>query len=273
MKSYNRACCVRMVRIRTSFYRLFAFLTVVALAVACIFWRSHSQIASRIIMCAHENVKLIDPQWKYIKVFNKENGYNSEPLVVIDDYLIIANRDDEAEKDRVQAYNLKTGQVTWSALQEFAGGLETRTLVITDQYIANYDSRPIVTVFDTTSGQIVLERPSGFIYSLAMDAQHLFIHDYWGHVRAYELPGGNLVWDRALSNGVESGLSHLLPSKEGLIISQHDKTQILDPSNGEVKKQFSIDKGTRPNLYEGKFLVTSDQTMLRASSIDTGELI
>ena len=116
-----------------------------------------------------------------------------------------------------------------------------------------------------------IEEP--WIFSLALDDQRLYVHDYFGNFRAYNLPEGELVWERRLPEAMRS--SELFVTQGRLVVSLLTGFWILDAENGQTLAEFAPNPSASAWLYNG-FLVGDEGgglAFLQAISIETGELV
>lgn len=246
-----------------------------------VFLLSACQLVSRppgekVPACAQEDIILLEPGWQVAWSARIENGYIKARPYVIRDYLIVIDRDiSNPTQKRIRAYHLHTGKEVWRS-PWFRGYPDRGTLRIASaSYIAGYaNASTTVFVWHVESGELAAQIEGPWVFSLALDDQRLYVHDYFGNFRAYNLPGGKLAWERQLPEAMRGG--DLFVTQGRLVVSLLTGLWILDTESGQTIAQFPPNPSASTWLYEDTFMVGDEGAglaFLQAVSIETGELV
>jgi len=227
-------------------------------------------------VCAHEDITLLEAGWQVAWSVQIEDGYIKDRPYVVRDHLIMIDRDISNPRQRqIRAYYLRTGEEAWTSPYS-REHLARKTLRVANaSYIAGYaDNSTTVFVLAIESGEVIVQIKGAWVFSLALDDQRLYVHDYFGNFRAYDLPGGSLVWERQLPEAMRA--SDLFVIQERLIVSLLTGIWILDAESGQTVAKFPPKSSASTWLYEDTFLVGEEGVglaFLQAVSIETGELL
>ena len=226
--------------------------------------------------CTHEDIVLLEPGWQVAWSAEIEDMYISDPPFIAGNSLIVITRlIANQSQNQVHAYDLHTGERIWAASDIGVGSPSphSQTLRATDTYIAScfhYST----SVLYTNSGEVAFQIDGPWVFSLALGDKRLYVHDYFGSFRAYNLPGGELAWERQLPEAMRG--SDLFATRGQLVVSLLTGLWVLDAENGQTITQFPPNSSASTWLYEDIFLVGEKGVglaSLQAVSFETGELV
>lgn len=228
--------------------------------------------------CAQEQVTLLEPGWEVIWSARIEDGYVSKPPFVAGDYLIVTDRTiGRRSRPRIRTYQISSGQEVWVSSDVEVGALSLQTLAFTREYVATHAFNS-TSVLRVDSGETVLELDGLWVFSLALDEERLYVHDYSGNFRAYNLPTGELAWERQLPEATRN--SDLFVTQGRLVVDLLEGLWLLDTESGQIINHLPPDRSSsrtaHPGLYEDTFLVGEEGVglvFLQAVSLETGELL
>jgi outer membrane protein assembly factor BamB len=218
----------------------------------------------------------LEPGWQVAWSAKIEDMYISDPPFVVGNSLVVITRlIANQSQNRVHAYDLHTGEEIWAVLDIGVGSPSphSQTLRATDTYIASC-SRNSTSVLYTNSGEAAFQIDGPWMFSLTLDNERLYLHDYFGNFRAYNLPGGELAWERQLPEAMRG--SDLFVTQGRLVASLLTGLWILDAESGQTIAQFPPNSSASTWLYEDTFLVGEKGVglaSLQAVSLETGELV
>jgi outer membrane protein assembly factor BamB len=228
--------------------------------------------------CAQEEATLLEPDWRIAWSAKIEDGYIELPLFVTEDYLMIVDRAITNQHiKRIRAYDPYSGREAWSSSVAPIGS-PGQTFLVTEKYIATHARDSTVVLYAESGETAVQFGSSGLpslagVFSLALDdaGERLYVHDFFGNFRAYQLPTGELVWERRMPEAMRA--SNLFVAQGQLIVSLLTGLWILDTENGHILTQFPVDKSADARLYENELLVGEELNSLRAVSIRSGQIV
>lgn len=233
---------------------------------------------AKVAACVDEKVELIKPGWQVAWSANTEDGYIQLPLFATRDYAIVVDRlIASPNQKRIRAYAVQSGEEVWSSSIDNIGSPGRQTFLVTDKYIATYAGN-VTTILYTESGEVALQLGSSglpgptSVFTLALDEKNdrLYVHDFSGYFRAYNLGTKEMVWERQMQEAMRA--SNLFVTNGHLVVSLLSGLWILDVENGQTTAQFPIRKLADGHLYETTLLVGQDRSSLRAVSVKTGDI-
>ena len=224
--------------------------------------------------CAQEQIDALTGGWQITWSVKLEDGYIAEPPFVVGDRVILIERSSNTSPlARLRAFQIQTGEELWFSDQIKVGYGAAQDH--DNSYFATY-AASTTSVIDLDTGELVLDENLSFmsaLFSLTIDNDILYWHDYYGNFRATRLPTGELVWERSLPEAGR-GSSLFVTADKRLIVSLMTGLWVLDAETGNVIERFSPNDTADTRLYVDSFLVgEANYGLLKAVSIETGETV
>jgi len=250
---------------------IFLLLTLATLSVSCLHYSEPEQAG--VSACAEEQVTVLDPGWELSWSAHVEDEYVSGPPLLVGEHLIAVGRTSgHRTQPRIRAYQSSSGQELWEVSGVGVGATALQTLTVTPDYIATYVPCS-ATVLRIKTGEPVLQLHDVWVFGLALDDEQLYVHDYFGNIRAYGLPSGQMTWERQLPGANRNG--YLFVKEGQLVVDLFDELWILDTDNGQTIGRFP-DSEAASWLIQDTFLLGESGiglAYLHLVSLRTGDVL